>query len=43
MSTLIDKINKNKVERVYTMKDQMKKSLMDSILGRDIQKDSETE
>ena len=29
MSTLIDKINKNKVERVYTMKDQMKKSLID--------------
>ena len=32
-STLIDKINKNKVERVYTMKDQAKKSLFYGFLG----------
>lgn len=40
-STLIDKINKNKVERVYTMKDQAKKSLFDGFLGREREKDEE--
>jgi hypothetical protein len=40
-STLIDKINKNKVERVYTMKDKMKSSVFDSIIGRDAEKDSD--
>ena len=42
-STLIDKINKNKVERVYTMKDQAKKSLFDGFLGREREKDEEYE
>jgi hypothetical protein len=42
-STLIDKINKNKVERVYTMKDKMKSSVFDSIIGRDAEKDSESD
>lgn len=40
-STLIDKINKNKVEKVYTMKDQAKKSLFDGFLGREREKDDE--
>jgi len=40
-STLIDKINKNKVEKVYTVKDGAKKSLMDGILQRDAEKDEE--
>ena len=34
-STLIDKINKNKVERVYTMKDNAKRSLFDGFWGRE--------
>lgn len=42
-STLIDKINKNKVERVYTMKDQMNKSLLSGFLGRDREKDEEND
>lgn len=42
-STLIDKINKNKVERVYTMKDKVKGSLFDSIIGRDAERDSEND
>lgn len=42
-STLIDKINKNKVERVYTMKDQAKKSLFDGFLGRERERDEEME
>lgn len=40
-STLIDKINKNKVERVYTMKEQAKKSLFDGFLGRERERDEE--
>lgn len=40
-ATLIDKINKNSTEKIYTMKDQAKKGLMDSILGRDVEKDNE--
>ena len=33
--TLIDKLSKNKQERVYTMKDEMKRSFMDGILGKE--------
>lgn len=40
-STLIDKINKNSVERIYTMKDQAKKSLWDSIIGKEKDKMSD--
>jgi hypothetical protein len=42
-TTLLGMIGKNKQERVYTMKDMAKKSLMDSILGRDIEKDGEND
>lgn len=43
-STYIDKINKNKVERVYTTKgDKVKGGIMDSILGRDKEKDMEND
>ena len=34
-TTLVDKIIKNKQERVYQMKGEMKKSLMDGIMGRE--------
>lgn len=39
-STLIDKINKNKIERAYTLKDEGKKSFLQGIMGRDQAKDS---
>lgn len=42
-TTLLGMIGKNKQERVYTMKDMAKKSLMDSILGRDVEKDGEND
>jgi hypothetical protein len=39
-STYVDKINKNKVERVYTTKGQkVKGGIMDAILGRDKEDD----
>src|SRR3990172_7925451 len=34
-STLIDKINRNKIEKVYTAKGEMKKSVWDGVMGRD--------
>ena len=41
-STLIDKINRNKIERVYTSKgEQTKKSLADIFMGRDKENDIE--
>jgi hypothetical protein len=40
-STLIDKINRNKVERAYTMKGAVKNSMWDGIMGRDREKDDE--
>lgn len=39
-STLIDKINRNKIEKVYTAKGEMKKSIFDGIMHRDQEKDS---
>lgn len=39
--TLIDKINRNSVEKIYTMKDTAKKSLWDSILGKERDKMSD--
>jgi len=39
--TLIDKINKNSVEKIYTMKDVAKKSLWDSIIGKEKDKMSD--
>lgn len=40
-STLIDKINKNKIERVHTFKGEMKKSMMDVFLGKEAEKEVE--
>ncbi len=40
-STLIDKINRNSVEKIYTMKDIAKKSLWSSILGKEKDKMSD--
>ncbi len=34
-STLIDKINRNKIEKAYTVKGDAKKSFMDGLLGRE--------
>jgi hypothetical protein len=43
-STYVDKINKNKVERVYTTKGQkIKGGIMDSILGRDKEDDMDND
>ena len=41
-STLIDKINKNSVEKIYTMKNTKGKSLFDTILNRDVEKDDDS-
>jgi len=40
-STLIDKINKNKIEKAYTIKGEHGKSLLAGIIGRDQEKDEE--
>ena len=42
-STLIDKINKNKIERAYTLKGEAKKTFMDGIMGNDARRDREDE
>ncbi len=42
-STLIDKINRNKIEKVYTAKGEMKRSMLDGLLGRDRERDDETD
>jgi len=40
-STLIDKINKNKIEKAYTIKGEGQKSLLQGIIGRDQEKEDE--
>jgi hypothetical protein len=40
-SVLIDKVGRNRVEKVYTMKDQVNKSPINSLLGRDRERDEE--
>jgi len=40
-STLIDKINRNKIEKVYTAKGEMKRSMLDAVMGRDAEKEEE--
>ena len=42
-STLIDKINRNKIEKVYTAKGELKKTVLDSIMHRDGSRDSEND
>jgi hypothetical protein len=38
-ATLLDKMQKNRVERAYTLKGDAKRSFMDGILGRDRERD----
>ena len=40
-SVLIDKVGRNRVEKVYTMKDQVNKSLLSGFLGKDRDRDEE--
>ena len=42
-STLIDKINRNKIEKVYTAKGELKRTAMDAIMGRDAAKENEND
>ena len=42
-STLIDKINRNKIERQYTVKDEVKRGIMDGFLGKKVQQDAHNE
>lgn len=42
-STLIDKINRNKIERQYTVKDEVKRGIMDGFLGKKVQNDAHNE
>ena len=40
-STLIDKINRNKIEKAYTVKGDAKKSFMDGLLGREAEQEAQ--
>lgn len=40
-STLIDKINKNKVEKVHTFRGEMKRSAIDMFLGREAEREAD--
>ncbi len=40
-STLIDKINRNKIEKAYTVKGDAKKSFMDGLLGREAEHEAD--
>lgn len=40
-STLIDKINRNKIEKQYTIKDEMSKGIMDGFLGKKVNQDAQ--
>ena len=40
-STYIDKINRNKIERVHTVKGEMKKTFADALLGREGTREAE--
>ena len=40
-SVLLDKVGRNRVEQVYSMNDQVNKSLINSFLGRDKDRDEE--
>lgn len=42
-STLIDKINRNKIEKLYTVKGEGKKSLMAGLLGAEGERDKDNE
>ncbi len=40
-ATLLDKMQKNKIEKAYTLKGDLKKSMMDGWLGREVERDQE--
>ena len=40
-STLIDKINRNKIERAYTMKSEGGKSILSGLIGRDREREQD--
>jgi hypothetical protein len=40
-STLIDKINRNKIEKHYTVEGEAKKTFMDGLLGREAKQESQ--
>ena len=40
-STLLDKINRNKVEKIHTFRGDIKRSMFDVILGKEVEKDIE--
>lgn len=42
-STLIDKINRNKIEKQYTIKDEVKQGMLDGFLGRKVNHDAQQE
>lgn len=39
-STLIDKVNRNKIEKQYTIKDELKGGILDGFLGRKVNQDA---
>ncbi len=40
-ATLLDKMQKNKIEKAYTLKGDLKRSMMDGWLGREVERDSQ--
>lgn len=40
-STLLDKINRNKVEKIHTFRGDIKRSMFDVILGKEMEKEAE--
>lgn len=40
-STLLDKINRNKVEKIHTFRGDMKRSVLDVFLGKEAEKEAE--
>lgn len=42
-SNLIDKINRNKIEKQYTIKDEVSKGMLDGFLGRKVNQDAQSD
>lgn len=40
-ATLLDKMQKNRIEKAYTLRGDAKRSMFDGFLGRDVQRDEE--
>lgn len=41
-STLIDRLNRNLTEKRYTVKDEVKKGILDGFMGREVAKDAQS-